>query len=139
MIFSDNFNHNFLSTKKVCVKFVSLESKHLGLQFEQNFCLIWIYIEWVMTVWSWAIKAIRLGFLGRMCTHESCMHTHGWDLHTEANFMGSRTSFLRAQNIILWCGPAPKPWECPKTIKKPLKTLLLTNKYSSYVSNQNAS
>jgi len=30
------------------------QTRHHMLQFEHKFCMIWIYIEWVMIVWSWA-------------------------------------------------------------------------------------
>jgi len=49
-----------------------------------------------------------------MCTHESSMHAHTRNIRMHAHFLDSGTSFLRAQNIIFLCGPAPKPLETSK-------------------------
>ena len=72
-----------------------------------------------------------------MHTHESsvCVHTRKMHMHTL--FLGNEISFLRAQNIIFWYGLAPSPLGTSKDILEALKTLILTYKYSPYVSNQN--
>ena len=64
-----------------------------------------------MTIWSWANWVVQI--------------------FEFQNFI------LMAQNIMFWCGPAPKPLGMSKDHLKTSKTLILTYKYSSYVSTQN--
>ena len=130
MTFSPYFDHNFLSW----VRFVSLETRHYMLQFEHKFCIIWTYIEWVMIVWS---RAKVMGI---------SMHMHKVKgaytilrLHMHLCFQILRTSILKAQNIILWCRTAPRSLGTSKWLIKALKTLVLTYKYSHFVSKQSPS
>ena len=90
------FYHNFWSTKNFWVRFISLETRQLGLQFKHIFYLIWTYIEWVVAVWSWAIKTVKIKISG-----DACMHVHPqtciWRLifrSPEIHFLGPKASSL---------------------------------------------
>ena len=127
MTFDHYFDYKFWSTKRFWVIFVSLASRHFGLQFEHKLCLIWIYIQWVMIVWKWANTIIKIKVLGSMRMLESRVCAHPRNLHTQARFQVIKKWFLAPEISILWWGPALKP----------LGTSVLMYKYSPYVSNQN--
>ena len=130
------FYHNFWSTKNFLVRFISLEIVHPGLQFEHKFYLIWTKIQWVMTVWSRAIKAIKIRVSGGTCiriniTHETSRVRMHKPVYTgpvpepyNFSFYGSNPPSLGwapAKKEAL--GPAPRPFGTSKTLKIILKTL----------------
>ena len=135
MTFSHYFDHNFISTNNIWVKFVSLESGHLGLQFEHKFFLILSILSelWTFEVGSLELSRIRVC----VCLNQVCVHTLERCVRTLI-FWAVEFHF-KSPNIILWCGPAPRPLGTSKDILKALKTHILTYKYSPYVSNQNPS
>ena len=55
-----------------------MESTHPGLQFEYKFFLIWINIEWFMTVLGQAIWVVKIRVFEETCVHMNhacvCMH-----------------------------------------------------------------
>ena len=51
-----------------------------------------------------------------MGTLESSVRAHTLKIHTHTCFLGFWSSILGAQNIILWCGLAPRPLGMSKDI-----------------------
>ena len=76
MTFSHYFYNNFWFTKNFWVRFALLESRHPVLKFEHKFCMILIYIQWVMAVWSWANCVVKFRVFKK--------HAYTWVKHAYA-------------------------------------------------------
>ena len=104
MIFDHFFDHNFWSIMEFWVKFISLESRYLGLQFEYKFCLIWTYIEWVMIVWSQVNPTGKIRVSKEACVRTLCSKT------LKLQFLGHKASLFDGPRLL-------DLLECPKHSK----------------------
>ena len=100
MTFSHYFYHNFWFTKIFWVRFALLEIRHPGLKFEHKFCMIWIYIEWVMAVWSWASCAVKFRVFVK--------HAYTWVKHAYACLEPAYTSLFSAAQKFSFGPPRPQ-------------------------------
>ena len=125
MMFSHFFYHKFLSIKYIWVDFILLESRHPGLQFEHKYYLIWIYFEWIMTVWSWVIRVVKIRVSGDACVRgeHSCVHGEHACVHSaKPSYAGQvleaqKFIFFRAQSLSFWWVQPLDPLEHPKPFK----------------------
>ena len=85
------------------MRFVSLESRHPGLEFEHILPDLDLY---------WMSHG-HLSKLSRIRVFKEYAHLK--DAYV-GQFFGSKTSVLRAQNIILWYGPVPRPLGTSKDV-----------------------
>ena len=117
MTFAHCYDHNFWSIKNIWVRFISLKSIHPGIQFEHKFCLIWTQIEWVMIVWSRAIRVVRIRVSEDACVRKKhasmCIPKLA---HTQAEFLRPKTSLFRAQSLPLWWDPVSRPFGMSKIL-----------------------